>query len=32
LAEGLAMEELKESKNDERYVASGEDAKIGGKQ
>ncbi len=32
LAEGLAMEELRESKKDELYVASGEDAKIGGKQ
>src|SRR2546425_7499142 len=32
LAEGLAMEELMESKKDELYVAPGEDAKIGGKQ
>jgi RND superfamily putative drug exporter len=32
LVEGLAMEELRESKNDELYVVSGEDAKIGGKQ
>jgi len=32
LAEGLAMEGLRESKNDELYVVSGEDAKIGGKQ
>lgn len=32
LAEGLAMEELRESKKDELYVAPGENAKIGGKQ
>jgi putative drug exporter of the RND superfamily len=32
LAEGLALEELRESEKAELYIASGEDAKLGGKQ